>query len=113
MACLIFFMIGAPLGAIIRKGGIGMPVVVSVLFFVLYYVLSMMGEKFVKQSVVSAAQGMWFSAAVLIPLGLFLAYKATTDSSIMSSEAYMVFFNRIKTFWAKLSKARKKKKITT
>jgi lipopolysaccharide export system permease protein len=113
LACLIFFMIGAPLGAIIRKGGIGMPVVVSVLFFVLYYVLSMMGEKFVKQSVVSAAQGMWFSAAVLIPLGLFLAYKATTDSSIMSSEAYMVFFNRIKTFWAKLSKARKKKKITT
>ena len=88
LACIIFFFIGAPFGAIVRKGGLGMPVVISVIFFVLYYVISMSGEKFVKESVLPAWQGMWISTMILLPLGIYLTYKATHDSPIMSIEVY-------------------------
>lgn len=98
LACLIFFFIGAPLGAIIRKGGLGMPVVVSVLFFLLYYIISLTGEKMVRESIISAASGMWVSSVILIPLGIFLTYKAATDSVIMNIETYFNFFRRLKTF---------------
>lgn len=95
LACLIFFFIGAPLGAIIRKGGLGMPVVISVVFFLLYYVISLTGEKFVRESVISVTFGMWISAFILIPLGAFLTYKASTDSVIMNIETYFGFFKRV------------------
>ncbi len=88
-ACLIFFFVGAPLGAIIRKGGLGMPVVISVLFFLLYHITSMSGEKFVKQDVLSAASGMWMSSMVLLPIGIFLTYKSTNDSQIMDINTYL------------------------
>lgn len=94
-ACLIFFFIGAPLGAIIRKGGLGMPVVVSVLFFVLYYVIDISAQKFVKELVITAFPGMWISSFILLPAGIFLTYKATTDSVIMNTETYFIFFKRI------------------
>ncbi len=94
-ACLMFFFIGAPLGAIIRKGGLGMPVVVSVFFFILYYVISLMGDKFVRESILNPFVGMWFSAFLLIPLGLFLTYKAATDSVVMNIETYLLYFKKI------------------
>jgi len=101
-ACFIFFFIGAPLGAIIRRGGLGMPVVVSVLFFVLYYVISLSGEKFVREDIWNAPEGMWLSSFILLPLGIFLTYKATTDSTIMNIDTYLSFFKKIRMFMLKL-----------
>lgn len=94
-ACFIFFFIGAPLGAIIRKGGLGTPVVVSVLFFVVYYVITLMGEKFAREMIVTPFEGMWASSFILLPLGIFLTYKATTDSVIMNTETYTEIPKRI------------------
>lgn len=94
-ACFVFFFIGAPLGAIIRKGGLGMPVVVSVLFFVVYYVISLTGEKFARELVWEPQLGMWVSSFILLPLGVFLSYKATTDSVIMNADFYI---NAVKKF---------------
>jgi len=88
-ACFIFFFIGAPFGAIIRKGGLGLPVVVAILLFILYYVLSNVGEKFVKEVVIEPIWGMWLSSAILLPIGAFLTYKASTDSVIMNVETYL------------------------
>jgi len=94
-ACFILFFIGAPLGAIIRKGGIGMPTVVSVLFFILYYIISITGEKYVRSGVLEASQGMWISSFILLPLGIFLTYKATTDSVILNIDTYFTFFKKV------------------
>jgi lipopolysaccharide export system permease protein len=94
-ACIALFLIGAPLGAIIRKGGLGMPVVVSVVFFLIYYIISTIGEKSVKAGNVSTFFGMWVSIIVLTPIGLFLSYKAATDSVIFDMEVYKRFFNKI------------------
>ncbi len=99
LACLFFFFIGAPLGAIIRKGGLGMPVVVSVVFFLLYYIISLTTEKFVRESVLSPFVGMWTSSFLIVPLGIFLTYKASTDSVIMNIETYFGFFKRIGEFF--------------
>lgn len=95
VACIVFFFIGAPLGAIIRKGGLGMPVVISVLFFVVYYVLSLTGEKFAKEGITDSATGMWSATLILFPIGIFLTYKATTDSAIMNKETYSIFFKKL------------------
>ena len=94
-ACFIFFFIGAPLGAIIRKGGLGTPVVVSVLFFVVYYIITLMGEKFAREMIISPFEGMWVSSFILLPVGVFLTYKATTDSVIMNTETYTEIPKRI------------------
>lgn len=94
-ACLVFFFIGAPFGAIVRKGGFGTPVVVSVLFFILYYMISISGEKFVREGVLPAYVGMWISSFILMPLGIFLTYKATTDSVILNSDTYLLFFKKL------------------
>jgi lipopolysaccharide export system permease protein len=94
-ACFIFFFIGAPLGAIIRKGGLGMPVVISVLFFVLYYVIDISAQKFVKELVLPPFPGMWISSFILLPMGIFLTYKATTDSVIMNTETYFNLYKKI------------------
>jgi lipopolysaccharide export system permease protein len=95
-ACLVFFLIGAPLGAIIRKGGLGIPAVISILLFVVYYVISISSEKFVKEDVMNIFLGMWSACIALLPVGIFLTYKATTDSSIFNTETYILFFRRIK-----------------
>jgi len=81
-ACFIFFFIGAPLGAIIRKGGLGIPVVVSVFLFIVYYIVDNTGYKMARDGVWQVWQGIWLSSAVLMPLGIFLTYKAATDSMI-------------------------------
>ncbi len=94
-ACLIFFFIGAPLGAIIRKGGLGMPVVVSILMFIAYYILMITGEKFAREDAWSMIGGMWFSSFVFLPLGIWLTYKAATDSGVMNLESYQILFKRL------------------
>jgi lipopolysaccharide export system permease protein len=95
VAVLIFFFIGAPLGAIIRKGGLGMPVVVSIFLFILYYIVSMSGEKTAREDVWAMFNGMWFSSYIFLPIGVWLTYKAATDSAIMTAEAYTKFFARL------------------
>jgi lipopolysaccharide export system permease protein len=101
-ACLVFFFIGAPLGAIIRKGGLGTPAVISIFFFVVYYVISISGQKLVEEDVVGAFAGMWASSYILLPIGVFLTYKATTDSVILNIETYLMFFKKVKDFSYKI-----------
>lgn len=91
-ACLIFFFIGAPLGAIIGKGGIGTPAVVSVILFIIYYMIDITGYKFARDGVWDPFFGGWISSAAMLPLGLFLTYKAVNDSAIMNEEIYTTFF---------------------
>ena len=97
-ACLVFFFIGAPLGAIIRKGGLGTPSVISIFFFVVYYVISISGQKLAEENVVGILAGMWAASYILIPIGIFLTYKATTDSVIMNIDTYLAFFRKIKDY---------------
>jgi lipopolysaccharide export system permease protein len=87
-ACLVLFFIGAPLGALIRKGGLGMPVVFSILIFIIYHIISITGMKLVKQGELNALMGMWMATATLLPLGAFLTYKATTDSVLLDAGFY-------------------------
>lgn len=94
-ACLILFFIGAPLGAIIRKGGLGLPMVMSVLFFLLFHVLTITGEKFAREGVLSPLYGSWMASAILMPLGFFLTYKATRESALFSMESYRNFFKKL------------------
>ena len=94
-ACLIFFFIGAPLGAIIRKGGLGMPVVVSILMFIAYYILMITGEKFAREDAWSMIGGMWLASFVFLPLGIWLTYKAATDSGVMNMESYHALYKRL------------------
>jgi lipopolysaccharide export system permease protein len=95
IACLILFFIGAPLGAIIRKGGLGMPVVISIIFFLIFHMTSITGEKMAKTGVVDVWLGMWLSSMILLPIGMFLTYKATTDSAILDSEFYKNFLGKL------------------
>lgn len=87
-ACVIFFFIGAPLGAIVRKGGLGLPVVIAVLFFLVFHVISYSTEQMVKGLDLSPWPGMWISTLAVFPVGLFLTYKAATDSPLLDSDAY-------------------------
>jgi lipopolysaccharide export system permease protein len=102
-ACLVFFFIGAPLGAIIRKGGLGTPSVISIFFFVVWYVISLSGEKLVEEDLVGSIAGMWASSYILLPVGIFLTYKASTDSVIMNIETYLLFFRKIKDYIYKIA----------
>jgi lipopolysaccharide export system permease protein len=110
LACLVLFFIGAPLGSIIRKGGLGMPLVVAIVFFLIFHLLNMFGEKFVKEDITSPLLGMWLSVFVLIPVGIFLTYKAMNDSQLFSKEFYNRVFKRFKLF---LSKFKKEKVLQT
>ncbi len=93
-ACIIFFFIGAPLGAIIRKGGLGTPLVISVFLFIFYYIIDNMGYKLARDGKWPVWEGMWLSAAVLLPLGIFFTYKAVNDSAVFNKDAYLNFFRR-------------------
>lgn len=92
VSCIIFFFIGAPLGAIIRKGGLGLPVVVSVVIFIFYYILNASGEKMAKAGTWEIGFGVWLSSFVLCPIGAFLTFKANKDSVVFNMEAYLNFF---------------------
>jgi lipopolysaccharide export system permease protein len=95
LACLIFFFIGAPLGAIIRKGGLGTSIVISVLLFIFYYIIDNIGYKLAKEGRWQVWEGIWLSSAVLLPLGIFLTRKAVNDSAVFNPDAYRNFFRRI------------------
>ncbi len=110
LACLVLFFIGAPLGSIIRKGGLGMPLVVAIIFFLIFHLLNMFGEKFVKEDITTPLLGMWLSVFVLIPVGIFLTYKAMHDSQLFSKEFYTRVFKRFRLF---LTKFRKEKYLQT
>lgn len=94
-ACLIFFFIGAPLGAIIRKGGLGTPLVISVFLFIVYYIIDNTGYKLARDGRWEVWQGMWLSSAILLPLGIFFTYKAVNDSAVFNADAYREFFKRL------------------
>ncbi len=94
IACFIFFFIGAPLGAIIRKGGLGTPVIVSMLFFILYWVVDISGKKLATDGVITPAMGTLISSMILFPIGIYLTYKSTTDSSLLTAEGYNKFFTK-------------------
>jgi lipopolysaccharide export system permease protein len=98
-ACLVLFFIGAPLGSIIRKGGLGMPLVVAIIFFLLFHLLNMFGEKFVRQGILNSFIGTWLPVLVLTPVGAFLTYKATHDSQLFSKEYYYRIFKNIYYFF--------------
>ena len=105
VSIMIFFLIGAPLGAIIRKGGLGLPVVVSVIFFVIYYMISLSGEKFTKEGNWDAIYGMWLSTIVLTPIAIYLTYKATNDSALLDTDWYIGKIKRLRE-WAEPGFAR-------
>lgn len=94
VACVIFFFIGAPLGAIIRKGGLGMPLVISVLLFLFYYVIDNTGYKMAREGRIPVWIGMWLSTAVLLPLGIFVTYKAMNDSAVFNKDLYLNLIKR-------------------
>tara|TARA_R110002050_G_scaffold109799_1_gene221317 strand:- start:35478 stop:36866 length:1389 start_codon:yes stop_codon:yes gene_type:complete len=108
-ACIVLFFIGAPLGAIIRKGGLGMPVVFSILIFIIYHIISITGMKLVKQGELPAIIGMWIATATLIPIGLFLTYKATTDSVLLDSSFYTTLTKNLNSIFSPILVLFKKK----
>jgi lipopolysaccharide export system permease protein len=94
-ACVVLFLIGAPLGSIIRKGGLGLPLVISVFFFIAFHIVNTTGEKMVREDTMLPGAGMWMSTAVLIPIGLFLTWKAMKDSNLFNAEFYFRTMRRI------------------
>lgn len=99
VACLVLFLIGAPLGSIIRKGGLGTPLVFAIIFFVLFHLFNTFGEKFVRSGQASPTEGMWLSTLVLIPIGIFLTIKAMSDSQLFNQEFYYRTFTRLRKIW--------------
>jgi lipopolysaccharide export system permease protein len=95
-ACFVLFLIGAPLGSIIRKGGLGTPLVLAIIFFVLFFLLNNFGEKLAKSGQWDVFYGMWMSSLILIPVGLFLTYKAMRDSQLLNQEFYYRLLQPIK-----------------
>jgi lipopolysaccharide export system permease protein len=95
VALLVLFFIGAPLGAIIKKGGLGTPLVFAVLFFLLYYIVTIMGQNMVESGFISPWKGMWLSTFILTPLGAFLTYKAANDSSLFDWDEYKKYFRKL------------------
>lgn len=112
-ACFIFLFIGAPLGAIIRKGGMGMPVVLSTVLFIIYYIIDNSGYKMAREGLWEVWQGMWLSSFILLPFGILLTYMAATESSIMNGESYIMvfkkFFSKENVIFAKIKNLRTKK----
>ncbi len=98
VACMVLLFVGAPLGAIIRIGGLGMPLLISVLFFVVFHVSTITGQKSAEESVIAAWVGSWLATAVLLPIGIFLTYKAMRDSSLFSLDWYFAIIRRIKKY---------------
>ncbi len=94
-AVLVFFFIGAPLGAIIKKGGLGTPLVISVFLFIIYYIFDNTGYKMARDGKMAVWEGMWLSTVVLLPLGVFFTMKAVDDSAVFNADAYRLFFNRL------------------
>jgi lipopolysaccharide export system permease protein len=97
LACLVLFLIGAPLGSIIRKGGLGTPLIFAILLFMFFFFFNTTGEKYAKENVMTAFGGMWMATLFLLPVGIFLTYKAMRDSNLMNKEFYFRSWRKIKT----------------
>ena len=95
IACIIFFFIGAPLGSIIRKGGLGLPVVISVVFFIIYHLISTIAERMAVFGDLNMFLGVWLSSLVLLPVGLFFTFKATTDAALFDGDSWKKFFQKL------------------
>ena len=95
IACIILFLIGAPLGTIIRKGGFGMPVMISVFFFVFYHVINIIGEKAAKEATLSVVEGMWLANFIFLPIAIFLSYKTSKGITIFDSSIYTNPFRKL------------------
>lgn len=113
LAVLVLFLIGAPLGSIVRKGGIGTPVVFAVVFFVIFFLLNNFGRKFVKEDVLQPVAGMWLATMVLVPIGFFLTYKALHDSQLFNKEFYNRISRRLGQFLGKIPGMRKNRSAET
>lgn len=96
VSCILLFAIGAPLGAIIRKGGLGLPVVMAIIFFLIYYIISTMSEKWAREGDMGVVVGMWLAIITLTPLAVFLTYKSATDSALFDFEQYKIRFEKIR-----------------
>lgn len=94
-ACLVMFFIGAPLGSIIKKGGLGVPVIISIVFFILYYILSIVMEKWAKEGIVSIPVGMWAGNLIYLPIGLFFLMQARNDSRILETDYFAVLWDKV------------------
>lgn len=104
LACVIMFLIGAPLGAIIKRGGLGVPVLVSIIFFIIFYVISMTGEKWAKQDLIDPMVGIWAANAILLPIGLIFLRQARNDARLFDSDFYNVMMDRIRKWFGKRKK---------
>lgn len=98
-ACFVMFMIGAPLGAIIKKGGLGMPVILSITFFILFYMLTITGEKWAKEGLIDAFIGTWFSNLCLIPFGIFFLRQAKKDARLFEPDFYLELYKILENRW--------------
>jgi len=96
-ACLVMFLIGAPLGAIIKKGGLGAPVIISIVFFILYYVMSIIGKKWTEEGIVTPFLGIWGYSFILLPVGFFFLRQAKNDARLLESDFYAVLVEKLKT----------------
>ncbi len=101
LACIVMFLIGAPLGAIIKRGGLGVPFLVSILFFIVFYLLTMQGEKWAKNGAISAWSGVWAADFILLLIGLFFLRQARVDARLFENDFYMVVFDKLKTRFSK------------
>lgn len=100
-ACLVMFLIGAPLGAIIKRGGLGVPVIVSIFFFISYYVMTITSHKWAKEGFVDGRYAVWYSNMVLFPIGLFFLNKARIDARLFDVDIYLIWFDKLKTRFQK------------
>ena len=106
-ACIAMFLIGAPLGAIIKKGGLGVPFLVSVLFFIIFYVLTIQGEKFAKRGDIGVVTGVWMPDAVFLIIGLIFLRQARRDARLFDIDFYHIMVDRFRNFW----KTRREKRL--
>ncbi len=112
IACIIMFLIGAPLGAIIKRGGLGIPVLMSIIFFIIFYVISMTGEKWAKQDIVEPAAGLWAANAILLPVGLLFLRQARVDARLFDADFYNVVIERIRNWYNKRRNKKRRQGIT-
>jgi lipopolysaccharide export system permease protein len=94
--CIAMFLIGAPLGAIIKRGGLGVPFLISILFFIIYYLLNMQGEKLAKQGILSPMTGIWSADVILLGIGFIFLRQARVDARLFDADAYRVFFDNLR-----------------
>jgi lipopolysaccharide export system permease protein len=95
VVCIVLFFVGAPLGAIIRKGGLGMPTIIALGLFIFYQMLTIAGEKMAKSAIVEPYVGMWISTVILLPLSIWITYKATKESTLIDRDKFSRFFKKI------------------